>query len=69
MICRQIDNKINPVGNCRRPNFKVTFRKAIMITQILWGKPGNPRMERGRGGLEGGMRGRRQRGRGPSEAG
>ena len=27
------------------------------ITQILWEKPGNPRMERGKGGREGGREG------------
>ena len=53
------------------------------ITQLFWAKPGNPRMERGRGGLEGdrgggeggregekeGERQGRTGGRGPSEAG
>ena len=43
------------------------------ITQIFWAKPGNPRMEKGLGGREGGREGEsergRQGGRGRSEAG
>ena len=31
------------------------------IIQIFWAKPGNPRMERGRGGWEGGREGERER--------
>ena len=36
---------------------------------IFWAKPGNLRMERGRGGLDGGGEGGRERGREPGENG
>ena len=53
------------MGNFRRQHFKVTFGKAIILndyTNIL-GEAGNPRMERGRGGLEGGGEGGGEGGR------
>ena len=77
----EIDNCFNPRWCFRGQHFKVAWRivlKSILgmqlsctITQLIfWAKPGNPRMESGRGGWEAGRekeRGR-QGGRGPSEA-
>ena len=68
MNCRQIDKQINPVGNFRHQNFKVTFGKVIILNNYTNNYSGRSRVIRGwkEGGadwMEAGEAGRRQGGR------